>query len=239
MFEESKVGTKIVGFYRGEVLKHCEKGNCKIFWPGVNPMDWKLPENIDLLPEAEQAAPLFGSSFIDNSGVYFYPDIGSIVWGFFENGDPNHPVYFAATLNSISNDPFYSTECKEKVEQYGEDFGNNESRRTAIIKIGDLKVKINAQDKALEITDTSTDSKISFTDEGISITSPKHIKIEGDSVEIRSNILTDIVANGEVAVVGGAADGPGGVSVFGNGVDILATGTGVFLAGNMDSKRYL
>lgn len=237
MLEESKVGTKLVGFYRGEVRKHCERGKCKIFWPGVTPNEFGGMESIDKLPEAEQAAPLFASAY-NVDGVFFYPDLGTTVWGFFENGDINHPVYFASTLNSEDRDAVYNTDCKEKIKTT-EDYNGNESRRTAVISLGDLKVKINAEKKALEISDNSTDSKISFTDEGISITSPKQIKIEGDSVEIRSNILTDIKANGEVAIVGGAADSPGGVSVFGNGIDILASGTGVFISGNMESKRYL
>jgi len=237
MFEESKVGTKIVGFYRGQVMKHCEKGNCKIFWPGVNPMEWKLPENIEKLPEAEQAAPLFGAA-LKRDGVYFYPDIGSIVWGFFENGDPNHPIYFASTLNFDANASSYNTDCKGKIEQSSKEFANNESRRTAIINLGDLKVKINAQEKALEITDTSTDSKISFTDEGISLTSPKTIKLSATSVEIKSLLNTDIKSNVLVTVQAGGTNTIGAVSIFGNRTSMSSKGGGSYIGGQQDNKTY-
>ena len=30
--------------------------------------------------------------------MFSYPNIGAIVWCFFENGDHNRPVYFASTL---------------------------------------------------------------------------------------------------------------------------------------------
>lgn len=38
------------------------------------------------LPSAEQAAPLFGGTYNGN-GMFSYPNIGSIVWVFFENCD--------------------------------------------------------------------------------------------------------------------------------------------------------
>lgn len=88
---------KLQGFYRGIVLKHLSKGKCKIWIPTLHPKEWNSYEKADLLPDAEQASPLsFGTN--EGLGIFSYPNIGSIVWCFFENGDQNLPVYFATSL---------------------------------------------------------------------------------------------------------------------------------------------
>lgn len=85
------------GFYRGIVLKHLSNGKCKIWIPTIHPKEWNSYEKADLLPSAEQASPIsFGTN--KGLGVFSYPNIGSIVWCFFENGDQNLPVYFASCL---------------------------------------------------------------------------------------------------------------------------------------------
>lgn len=40
---------------------------------------------------------MFGGTNKGN-GMFSYPNIGSVVWCFFQNGDQNFPVFFAATL---------------------------------------------------------------------------------------------------------------------------------------------
>lgn len=88
---------KLQGFYRGIVLKHLSNGKCKIWIPTLHPEEWNSYEKADLLPDAEQASPLsFGTN--NGLGIFSYPNIGSVVWCFFENGDQNLPVYFASTL---------------------------------------------------------------------------------------------------------------------------------------------
>lgn len=87
----------LFGFYRGIVLKHLSYGNCKIWIPGVYPKEWKSPDKADCLPTAEQASSLaFGAN--NGLGIFSYPNINSIVWCFFENGNRDLPVYFASTL---------------------------------------------------------------------------------------------------------------------------------------------
>lgn len=86
---------KLFGFYRGIVLKHLPFGKCKIFVQGV--YESTLSNMSDYIPDAEQAAPLFGGCNTGN-GTFSYPNIGSTVWCFFANGDQNMPVYFASTL---------------------------------------------------------------------------------------------------------------------------------------------
>ena len=85
------------GFYRGVVLKHLSNGSCKIWIPSVHPKEWANYDCADLLPTAEQASSLsFGAA--KGLGIYTYPNIGSVVWCFFENGDQHLPVYFASSL---------------------------------------------------------------------------------------------------------------------------------------------
>lgn len=88
-------GLRLTGFYRGQVIQHLDGGRCKVFVPGVYPD--RYADSPDDLPPAEQAAPLFGGTCLGN-GTFSYPNIGTVVWLFFENEDQNRPVYFAATL---------------------------------------------------------------------------------------------------------------------------------------------
>lgn len=95
MVEEHPAGNKLTGFYRGIVIQHCTHGYCKIWIPSVYADSQRdAPET---LPIAEQASGIFGGTNT-GSGVFSYPNIGSIVWCFFANGDQNYPVYFAACL---------------------------------------------------------------------------------------------------------------------------------------------
>lgn len=71
---------RLDGFYRGQVLKHCAAGRCKVWIPSVFPEE--ATRDPDILPDAEQAAPLFGGSS-NGSGFFTYPRINSIVWCFF------------------------------------------------------------------------------------------------------------------------------------------------------------
>lgn len=89
------VDDKLNGFYRGQVVEHLTHGYCRIFIPGIYPEYFK--QHKDMIPPAEQAASLFGGAN-DGSGMFTYPNINSIVWCFFANGDQNFPIYFAASL---------------------------------------------------------------------------------------------------------------------------------------------
>lgn len=91
---------KLVGFYRGKVLKQMNHGKCKIYIPGVYDEIYTKEENINKLPSAEPATPIFGGTNNAN-GVFSYPNLGSTVWCFFANGDQNFPIFFAATLGGI------------------------------------------------------------------------------------------------------------------------------------------
>lgn len=105
------------GFYRGQVLKHCAAGKCKIWIPGV--YDEQYVSYPDMLPDAEQAAPLFGGSS-NGSGIFTYPRINAVVWCFFQNGDQNLPVYFAASNGGPEGVQQYAQIGPvDKYEEYG------------------------------------------------------------------------------------------------------------------------
>jgi len=72
------------GIYRGKVIQHLTHGYCKIFIYGIYPDVWETMP--DMLPRAEQASPLFAGTNNGN-GVFTYPNIGSMVWCMFANGD--------------------------------------------------------------------------------------------------------------------------------------------------------
>ena len=90
----NKLQDQYNGNYRGIVKMHGEKGYCKIYFPGVYPSTYE--SNATILPWAEPAQPLFVGGGISN-GVFQYPDIGSTVWGFFEAGNINKPIFFASS----------------------------------------------------------------------------------------------------------------------------------------------
>jgi hypothetical protein len=86
--------------YRGIVKDNTGAGGkCKIWVEGIyfkSTMDTP-----DKLPWAVPAAPLFGGNTIDGdtkTGITGWPAKDSWVWVFFELGNHNKPVYFAAAL---------------------------------------------------------------------------------------------------------------------------------------------
>lgn len=91
----SKNQNQFFNNFRGEVKTHEANGFCRIFIPGIYPDEWGTT-SVQNLPIAEPAQPLFAGGN-DSNGTFQYPDIGSVVWLFFEYGDISRPVYFACT----------------------------------------------------------------------------------------------------------------------------------------------
>jgi len=246
MIEQTKTGIKYTGFYRGKVLEHGSGGKCKIFWPSVNPSDWEYVP--DKLPYAEQAAPLFASS-PNEDGLFFYPEIGSIVWGFFENGDVNFPVYFASFIgtesNSVNNYGLggISAELKKEASDEASPINENKSYKTALLKLGSLEILMNGEQNSIEIRSNidSAESTISIGKDGITLKSNKRIMLDGQNLSLHANQLVFI--NGEIGIIatGGGVDEtgsrkPGFVSLYGNSVASMSNGGGSWLIGNSDAK---
>ena len=95
MLVECDTGDRLEGLYRGIVLKHLPHGKCKIFIPGVHSPSWY--DDPDLLPTAQQKACLFAGTN-EGNGVFTYPNLSTIVWCQFLNGDVNYPIYDSVTL---------------------------------------------------------------------------------------------------------------------------------------------
>jgi len=131
MTTSTDYGLRYDGFYRGIVVQHCDHGKCKVFIPTVYAQEYADDPN--KLPLAEQASPLFGGTNNGN-GMFSYPNIGTVVWCFFQDGDINLPVYFAATLGGpqatnqkdegflrVRNNVQHSSDAKQDTTINGED----------------------------------------------------------------------------------------------------------------------
>jgi hypothetical protein len=189
-------------FYRGKVVKHCHFGQCKIWIPGLYPDEYQ--NKPDLLPDAEQASPIFGGN-INGSGMFSYPDIGAIVWCFLENNDQNKPVYFAVAqggpgartgfLNVLSQDlkvtgsnadinPYVSFQNKHQFT-IGNAFLN--FNRDGSIRIGVFNSKSEPN--------TENESYIEIKKDGnIKIVAGKKLTISAPSLKIHSRDRIDALA---------------------------------------------
>lgn len=175
MIEAAHGANRVTGFYRGIVKAHSTNGKCKIFWPGVTPDDFE--NKTEFLPDAEQAAPLFAGA-ANKNGVFFYPDINSVVWGFFENEDVNRPVYFASTLS-----------YKENTDTY-----ENLNHKIRRIQIDDLVINFNTEENSVEILNGQ--GSISIDKEGkVLLDSQKEIEISAPKVTVNVGKDLNVSAN--------------------------------------------
>lgn len=203
MIEHHQGRDRVTGFYRGKVVAHSTNGKCKIFWPGVTPGDFE--DKPDELPDAEQAAPLFASG-PQNNGVFFYPDIGTFVWGFFANEDVNYPVYFASSIFSDSNSPHYSNIATDSIKEKNE----------KIIRMDGVVIVFNSNANTFSILSDngSNSSKITMNGDGnIEISCTGKISLNANEIEINS-------LNGGITITGA------------NGVNITAQTGNAELKGN-------
>lgn len=90
---------KYYGFYRAEVRQLLNNGFCRLRIPDIlEPID----NDINTLPLAEPAQTIGGGANTMD-GTFVYPEIGSIVWCFFEGGNLERPVYFATSNVKCTN----------------------------------------------------------------------------------------------------------------------------------------
>ena len=66
-------------------------GRVKVFVPSVYDPQFEADGNEDFLPNAEIMFPV-SAKCIDQSGFFGIPDVGSIVFVKFLNGDANYPL---------------------------------------------------------------------------------------------------------------------------------------------------
>ena len=188
--------TEVKGFYRGKVLKHLKSGHCKIWIPGVYPDAWK--NNIDLIPPAEQAGPLFCSSG-EGNGMFSYPMIDTTVWCFFANNDPNYPIYFASALDGQDNAAKFGTvKAGSEAKEHLITFNNANiliNNQDASIKLFIKNTAFNPDEK---VTSSNPQEMCSFNmnDRGdIIINSNSQIKLNAPNITINGIKSASITAH--------------------------------------------
>ena len=189
---------KMFGIYLGKILKHLPHGRCKIYIPSAYPE--KYANKPDLLPSAQQAAPLFAGSNAGN-GVFSYPNIGATVYCLFINGDINFPIYFAAALGSENAFGQYSIVKKDLKEENGEQLNSTEavsnkhlvtSGKTHIKWFENGKISAIVEDPIRTICSVDYDSW-ELANDNISADDKYKSKLSNDNVwKIRDNKLSNI-----------------------------------------------
>lgn len=188
------------GFYRGIVKAHCDNGSCKIFFPGVYPAEYQ--RNFNKLPDAEQAVSLSFAGDDGSNGVFSYPKIDSIVWGFFENGDQNKPVYFASTMSQAKNTPVYDglmnsgdnenlnldnlSGAYQKVA-----LSNRGKKNAKMIKIDNFAIKFNTDTYDMSLYNLSSDGSVMGqilldTEGNITLSSTGTITLTAPTISIKA-----------------------------------------------------
>ena len=117
MIVERPEQNKLVGLYRGKVLRHLPHGKLKVFVPSVYPAE--LEGTPERLPDAEMVVPMFGGNNYGN-GVFSYPNVGATVVCQFMNGDQNMPVVLGATQGASPARSKYKEVANELDEKTGE-----------------------------------------------------------------------------------------------------------------------
>jgi hypothetical protein len=202
-------GTIYQGFYKGRVVKHLSHGKCKILIPEVYNIDSiNTDSEADKLPDALPAAPIFGGGNNGN-GCFSYPDIGSIVWCFFDNGDINFPVYFASCLGGEEAKMKYS-DCKlfandkvlNQIDKNDAPVHIINSGRVMIIISESGAVKIVAADSSdktkaifskIELNangnmNISCTGQLTLTSENLKIVSKTGTEIDSPAFKVNSNV---------------------------------------------------
>lgn len=160
----NKLQDEYFGNYRGIVKQHGEKGLCKIYFPGVFPVEYE--KNIVKLPWAQPAMPIFGGS--NANGTFIYPDINSTIWAFFEAGNINMPIYFAQTNNN-------------KTQFVSEEYNIKYNNVTIKFDKDNLEVK-NSSDNSVIIIDTKT----------LNIANADKVDISSKEVNVKSTVTATI-----------------------------------------------
>lgn len=190
---------KLQGFYRGKVIKRSQSkhGYLKIYIPGVYPEDSQT--NWQLLPDAEPAMPLFAGCNNGN-GMFSYPNIGSIVWCFFMNGDQNLPVYFAATYGGPNAGGQFAT-CEQLSSDDGAYLHKICAGKSTVllseegyISIEVHNINTNNEEKHVTIKmdqsgnlDICSNTSMSFQSNSIDIKARDKLFIQSPDIEIETN----------------------------------------------------
>lgn len=153
---------KYYGMYRGVVVGNTSDdieigdnyGRCKVWVPGIFPLRFKKDKG-KLLPWAEPAFPIFGNdvSVTKGSGINSIPQLDTIVWVFFEEGDHRLPRFFGVAQGGLNGWTLeHEKQHTIKTEKVSVTFDDNPSDGS---KNASLTIDItNEGDEALEMNIT-------------------------------------------------------------------------------------
>jgi len=172
---KENLSAKFAGFFRAIVKDNVDpKKYGRVKLHVLNVFDDIATE---YLPWATMAAPLSVGSG-DDAGTFNVPDVDSLVWCFFEQGDHNQPVYFAEAVDGVHGLPV------ERLTNYP-------NRRVMKTKSG-IVVYVDDEDVSLKVTHPLGTS--------IEIAADGTIKITGGNVEVSGADVT--IAGSTVAITG-------------------------------------
>lgn len=187
------------GFYRGKVLKHLDKGLLKVFIYGVYPQS--LEAKADSLPTCEQAAPLFAGTN-DGNGMFSYPNIGSTVWCFFQNGDYNFPVAFASTLGGGQAFSEYKI-ARPKVTEKDVENGTDAYVHKINVKKSNITIWESGRIEIVTFEDDSqtNNSKIELDGKGnVKISSTTQVQIVSPVIKLDASSKIEFVTPNQTSV---------------------------------------
>jgi len=151
----------------------------------------------------------FGNNYKHNAysntskGLFSIPKVGSRVWVFFENGNPNRPVYFATSYNKTDWENINTEDYPDKLENYskidGEEPEYTYKNKMVISQKGGIIEIINSDNnESLQISHYNGGFKI-WTNDGIK----EYVEGE-DKKYVKSNSELHVGGNMNVRINGNA-----------------------------------
>jgi hypothetical protein len=123
------------GFYRGQVVENRDPLNSQRV--RVRILGLHSPEKSD--DEVKEGIPDDQCPWAEQAGIFldgtYIPEKGNWVWLFFENGNHNHPVYFAKCRRAYDTPPELDNFKTSEI-------GGSRSNETSEINHGHLQIKV-------------------------------------------------------------------------------------------------
>lgn len=124
-------------------------GRVKVFVPGVYDAQFEADGNEDFLPNAEIMFPVFAKS-IDQSGFFGIPDVGSIVFVKFLNGDANYPLVVGVQANAVPGFGKATFNKMMRKKKYVKQIMKNGVAEVALDENGSIEMTVQSHEGAAE-----------------------------------------------------------------------------------------
>lgn len=186
MIVDRPESNKLVGLYRGKVVRHLSHGRLKVFIPSVYPAE--MENQPAQLPDAEMLVPMFGGNNMGN-GVFSYPNVNSVVMCQFLNGDQNYPIVVGATQGASLAKQRYSEVANELDDSTGET-----PSCIHMVNVGKSKVKMyeGGQIEAQVAGDAGNSTIILDKNGNIFICCDKTLQIQAEDVKFITKNQMDL-----------------------------------------------